>query len=279
MRTLSADAGLARRGLERVAGSVWPTPAIWMPLFDELVADARAAGVEVLLDGQGGDDLLDAGLPGGRALLRSPIDFVRWLHAERRYVGAPLASARAVVRSLRKPLEPRLPAWLAVDSVLASDLRARIESRPRDYAGVRAADAVDAVLSAQREETFHSAAALGMRHVHPYWTTPLVELLDGLGPAGLVANGDPKSPARSYLRRSLQSPTGSWPRPAVADAPIEGFFEELSRIGWSEAGGVRDLVDLGVLREDTVPNEFAPLELSGIVSVGSWIRHRGEMPQ
>jgi asparagine synthetase B (glutamine-hydrolysing) len=279
LRELSAPAiaaaELFSQALERVGRSLWPTPALWAPVFDGLALRARSDGARLLLDGQGGDDLLDASLSAGRELLLRPRAFRDWLEAERRYVGSAWPSLRAVAGSFRPRPAPTLPAWLAKDPELRSDLAQRLASRPRRYAEVRAADVLDAVLAAQREEAFDRARSLGMEHAHPLWDDGVVELLDGLSPGALVANGDPKSPARAYLRARLQTPSGPWPRPAVADALMRSTLAKAAAAVPARMDEIPLLAELGVVEHGTTAGAFPSEAIWSIVSLESWLRGWG----
>ena len=245
-------------------------------MFDDLIDSARAAGAAVLLDGQGGDDLLDAGVAGGRALLTQPMSFVRWAQAERRYTGSAAASARAAFGSRFRPRAPTLPAWLTPDPELRGELLTRLAAAPRDYAAQRGRDAVDAVLAAQREETFDRGLATGIRHLHPLWDDAVVELLDGLPPAALVVGGNPKAPAREYLRARLAQPTGTWPRPALADAPLGALLRAGAEAAWQLTGGLRNLSELGILAGNPSSRDFQQGETVSTLSMDLWIQGLGE---
>jgi len=274
---LQPDDDLLTRGLDRIAESLWPTPALWAPVFDALVLEAQAAGARVVLDGQGGDDLLDAGIAGGAALLRRPTDFARWALAERRYTGSALGAARAAVAlRLRRTPETTLPAWIAPDPSLRAELRDRLASAPRGYAERRRLDVVDPVLAAQREATYDRGLRIGMRHLHPLWHPRIVELLDGLPPAALVGAGDPKAPALHYLRSRLEEPRGAWPRPSLADDLLGRAVSAGVSAAWERfGGGPRRLAALGVLAETPYLRDFSLPEIATTLSLESWIHGLG----
>ena len=268
---LIAKPSLLRRGLARISESLWPTPAVWAPVFDSLVETARVAGATVILDGQGGDDLLDAGLAGGRALLGRPWQFLVWARAAARYTSSYRSSVRAGVASRVHPRRATAPAWLAPDAELRARISARFATVPLEYGPLRRADLVDATLAAQREETFDWAARRGLRHLHPLWDHRVVELLDGLPPSALVLGGEPKAPARRYLREHLRRPRGTWPRPALADRTMGALLQTGLTGVWQELKGPKRLVELGVVRENPSSDEFQLTEVSAILSMESWI--------
>jgi asparagine synthetase B (glutamine-hydrolysing) len=267
--------GALERALERVAGELWPVASAWAPPFDELGTQARDQGVRFLLDGQGGDDLLDAGLAAGRELLPHPAAFAGWIRAQRRYTSGARQSLRAVAGSFRPRRQPVLPAWLPADKALAAELVERLAGRPRRYAEIRAADVLDPILSAQREATFDYGKRGGADHVHPLWSAGVVELLNGLPPAALVARGDPKSPARAYLAGRLARPEGPWPRPAVADTLFRAILAEAEeRLAAGEALSTLRKLEL-VDKSDGFA--FRRLEIWPMLCVDTWLRARGEV--
>ena len=264
--------GALAPALERAAGELWPIAPAWARAFDELGLRAHEAGARLLLDGQGGDDLLDAGLAGGRELLLRPRAFAGWLEAERRYTGGRRQSLRAVAGSFRPRRPPTLPEGLPADPRLRAELVERLASRPRGYAAVREADVTDPALSAQREATFDRGRRLGAEHVHPLWSARLVELLDGLPPAALVAHGDPKSPARAYLAGRLAQPRGAWPRPAVADTLFRAVAAEAHR-HLREPGALENLRALGLV-DKSVDRPYRDGLIWPMLCVDWWIGSR-----
>jgi hypothetical protein len=209
-------------------------------------------------------------MPGGRELLGRPRALLDWLRGERRYVGS-LRGSLGALASFR-PQAPKLPPWLADD--LRPELESRIAATPRDYAAIRAADVVDAVLAAQREEAFDFAWRHGLRHAHPLWDDEVVSLLDALPPAALVAGGHPKSPARTYLQTRLLEPAGAWPRPAVANEPVRRLLSD-AEAAWHRLGGPKRLVELEILDEGLGPDRLAPAAFLGIVCLESWLQRLG----
>jgi asparagine synthetase B (glutamine-hydrolysing) len=265
------EEGLLDRGLDRVASSLWPTAAVWAPVFDGLAATAAAEGVKVLVDGQGGDDLVDAGLAGGSALWPRPLPLVSWLLSERRYAGSLLSPLRHLIRTIRlgtsSTAEP--PDWLA--EPYRTDIAARLAARPRAYAEIRRADLTDAVLSAQREETLDTGWRLGLTHVHPFWDSEMVRLLDSLPPQALVTGGYPKSPARMYLRERVPAVHGAWPRPALATDLLGGLLARAGARVWARTGPGEQLAKLGLIES---PKGCYPSRGAWpILSVEYWLDH------
>jgi asparagine synthetase B (glutamine-hydrolysing) len=238
---VSASDVLVRDALELVRGALWPTPAVWAPAFEALAGEARAGGATVLLDGLGGDELLDAGYAAGRALLSRPWWLPFWLRAERRYAGGLLAS----VRTLR-----------------AHGRRAFEEERLRDL--------TDAGLSMQREATFDLGLQTGLPRRHPLWDFDVVDLLHGLPPEALVAGGHPKSPARRYLAQRAPQIRGVWPRPQVADALATALSEALHRAVAER--GLERLAKLGLAEPEIGSSTSLPFHrIWPMLSLDSWL--------
>jgi asparagine synthetase B (glutamine-hydrolysing) len=267
--------GTLERALERVAGELWPVASAWAGPFDDLGVRALEEGARFLLDGQGGDDLLDAGLAAGRELLPHPVAFAHWLRAQGRYTSGARQSLRAVAGSFRPRQPPVLPAWLPADEELRSELVERLATRPRRFAEIREADLLDPVLSAQREATFDYGLRLGAEHVHPLWSAGVVELLDGLPPAALVAGGNPKSPARAYLTSRLPRPHGVWPRPAVADTLFRAILGETEAL--LEARDDLSPLQTLDLVDTSEGLDFRGGEIWSMLCTGGWLRARGEV--
>jgi len=279
----NADRGenLLERALERARSSLWPVGALWQPAFDELALRGREAGVGVILDGQGGDELLDVGLGPGIDLARRlrigrVADLVR---ANRTYTGASVsASLRQIARSRQR--RPRaaspLPEWLAPDPELRREVLERRVPIDQTYGALRRADLVDPYLAHAREEGFVAGQRDGVVYRHPLWDPEVVALLHGLPPEAFVAAGEPKSPARRYLRRRIPGIAGRWPRPLVADDLFADVLGAEAPAAWRRCGGPRALAELGVVGKDP-PIERYPVSATwSILAMEFWLRSRGE---
>ena len=251
---------------ERASESLWPAAALWAPFYDDLAVLARGRGVEVILDGLGGDELLDAGIPAGRALRRRPLAFGRWLRAEGRYVSTARASARA---SLRRPGRPVLPSWLAPDPVLRAALEERLQAPPARLRGSpRGGSRRSTARRRPRDRPRRRLARLGLRRRSPLWDAEVVTLLDGLDPAQLVAGGMPKAPARAYLAGRVPAIAGAWPRPRVADTLYADLIEELTRRATKP---LTELERLGILPRSRDAALFPKALLWTILSTELWL--------
>ena len=218
-RVAAAGTGLLERALDRAAESLWPTGSAWVPVYDDLADDARAAGIRSIFDGIGGDELLDAGLrPARRALthlrIRTLLDLAA---AERGYTGGGIVS---VLRAAA-PRRPARHRWQP-PSFIAPEHRAalcELAATPRD-------DLLSTRLSAGWEESWDTGLRQGVTYHHPLWTASVVTLVRGLPLEALISKGQAKSPARNYLAQRLPGITGSWPRPGVADVLLVALQKE-----------------------------------------------------
>jgi asparagine synthetase B (glutamine-hydrolysing) len=198
------------RSLELTAAMLWPAASAWFSVWGTLRQAALGRGAVVLLDGGGGDELLDPGLDPARGFLRRArlgalFDLARAEHA---YTGAHAHTVlrAAVGRGRPAPREP-LPDWIR-DPALRAALEERAASAPSD-------DLLDGFGAAAREASFAAAQEGGYVHAHPFYDHEVVALGRGLPEEALVRGGDPKSPARAYVRSALPQIAGRWPRPAV----------------------------------------------------------------
>ena len=235
-RPASAGPGLRQRACERAAGSLWPTGSPWQPVYDDLALEARDSGVSQIFDGIGGDELLDAALgPARRAVTHLRFGVMRDIAAaERGYVGGGMLSVlrAAAPRRQRRRWQP--PPYIA----------SRYQAALRELADARSDDLLSTRIAAAWEETWDAGLRQGVRYHHPMWAAGVVALVRGLPLEALVARGQAKSPARSYLADRIPAISGPWPRPAVADSLLRAFEREHAR--QAPAAGAL-LVELGIV--------------------------------
>lgn len=260
--TYRPTADAFRRSLGLATASLWPVQSAWADAGEELIQQALRAGCRTILDGVGGDEVLDPGLDPARAFLRRGQlgALVSLARAERRYSGA---TARTVLRAaLRRPARshPAPPAWVA-DPALRRELNDRSDGRADDVPHL------DTFAAAGREATFARAAAGGFRVVEPFADPGVVELLQGLPARALTRGGEPKSPARRYLRECLPTLTGQWPRPAV----VHGLLDAI--MAHAPSATAPFLADLGLAPEMA---ELDMAERWDMLSLEGWFqRNRG----
>ena len=258
-REATSGTGLIERALDRAAVSLWPTGSAWQPVFDDLVAEAQESGVTAILDGIGGDDLLDAGLSSAWPALRSGrLDvLLRLAAAERGYTGGGMLS-------VLKAAVPRRRAWSA-PHFIARHHHAALAER----ANLTHDDLLSTRLVAGWEETWDTGLRLGLASRHPLWDASVVGIVRGLPRESLIANGEAKSPARSYLRARIPLQTGRWPRPEVADSLLEALEREHD-IYAPPAESFRNLIKLGVIDADVRQEGLALSLVTTILACERW---------
>ena len=161
------------------------------------------------------------------------------------------------------------PAWIADPS-----LRQQLDERAA--APLPADDLLDTVLAAQAETSADMALAGGYRHVQPLLDAEVVELVRALPPEALVRGGDPKSPARAYVRERVSAVPGRWPRPAVVTDMLDRLVASDASRAWHALGGARELVELGLRLPERSTGEFdAGLEWA-MLSMEGWLQWSGE---
>jgi asparagine synthetase B (glutamine-hydrolysing) len=270
-RAFSPAEGELERALELSRALLWPVNSPWVRVYHQLLADALAAGCRVLLDGVGGDELLDVGVQPARTFLRrghfrALRDLAR---AERVYRGRRLPHiVRVAVGRGRPPVAEPAPAWIA-DPALRQELDAR------QTASLPADDLLDTVLAAQAEAGADMAIRGGYRHVQPLLDADVVKLVRALPPEALVSGGDPKSPARAYVRERVSTVPGRWPRPAVVMGMLDRLIESGASRAWNTLGGSCELVELGLRSPDDSTGLYGAGLEWGMLSMEQWLQSLG----
>jgi Asparagine synthase len=196
----------------------------------------------------------------------------------------------------RRRLMNSMPSWITLDSSLRRELGDRIEisetSRTRDpgphgnyFAECRLA--LDhPVVSWELEETFENGRRLGVRFVHPYWDSDLVDLLWRIPPSLLASGGHMKGLVRKVVARRF--PELGFDKQKKVEIK-ELFFSILAKEGpavWKEMGGAKSLAKLGLVDGDLLDAEFYRLLASGsgthakasklfdVMNMESWLTKR-----
>ncbi len=245
-RVAAAGAGLLERALDRAAESLWPAGSAWQPVYDDLVGDAQALGVSTVLDGIGGDELLDAALrPARRALVRGRVSVLREIAAaERAYAGGGM---RTVIRgALGRGRRWEPPPY--IDPAYRPAL-AELAARPHD-------DLLSGRIAAGWEEIWDAGSRQGIAYCHPLWDAEVVSLIRGLPVEALVAGGQAKSPARAYLSERVSAIQGPWPRPAVANTLIRALYAEYAQRARPRVLEFPGLRELGAISGDLSAERF-----------------------
>ena len=276
--TVSPD-GLIRRGLDLNAELDAPLFNSWMPAYLALVERGRAAGVDTILTGEGGDEWLgtspflaaDLWLRGNLAGLyrmartwnhyyRLPVPWslylVGWRYGLRPLAGMVCHSvapewwdntrARKVVDST--------PAWISRDSALRTEQleRARFQLTPaRPKGGFYSRESRQSIgrslTSWLFEEQFLLGRPRGIRYVHPYWDPDVVSHVYRTRPDQLNAGNRTKAPVRGILARRF--PTLGFERQRKVGAL--DFFSNLVRRQAppvaAQVGDFAGLASLGVV--------------------------------
>jgi hypothetical protein len=137
-------------------------------------------------------------------------------------------------------------------------------------------DLLDPFLAASAETSADRAVAGGYRLVRPLLDAAVVELVRGLPPQALVRGGDPKSPARAYVRARIPALPGRWPRPAVVGDMLDRLVAPAAPDVWRSLGGPRELESLGLRPEMIGARGLdSGLEWSMLLTE-RWLRHEGE---
>jgi asparagine synthase (glutamine-hydrolysing) len=208
---------------------------------------------------------------------------------------APGALRARRLRRLRSAL--RAQDWLAPDPALRAELAARDEevvrlleeedelipaAGPRMYFRECRQAIAHPVVSLEAEEVFDYARRAGVRIVHPYWDTELVEFLLATPPRLLNHKGRAKGLIREML--ALRFPGVGFERQRKAVIPTF-FATTVARDGpriWSELGGPQALAEAGIVdlaalrrRDGRGPaGRRTVARLWEILTVEAWLRGR-----
>lgn len=225
--------GLMRRGLALNARLGAPLFNNWMPAYLSLVERGRAAGVDTILTGEGGDEWLGTtpflaadlwmrgDLPGLVRLARTwrrsyeqtwprVLRGVIWRYGLRPVAGRAchaVAPGAWDARRARRVVDAR-PGWLSRDPALRLEQyeRARhhlAEANPKGGFYSRESRVVlgHPLTSWLFEEQFTLGRPLGVRYVHPYWDPDLVAHVYRIRPDRLNASNRTKALVRQALDR------------------------------------------------------------------------------
>jgi asparagine synthase (glutamine-hydrolysing) len=220
-----------------------PNDFAWQALF----ARAAVDGVEVMLDGEGGD-----------AVFAAP----RLPAVDRMRGGRPRALPRLLRAALRRVRRPRPPAWLLPEHARA--LRAADEREPwrRRDGPLWWRERADALTSGLEAIDFHGylrrrAAAVGIEAGHPLLDRDVLELVLRLPPEaaydphvscpllrtamrGLVPEPVRTRPTNSHFRSLIHDELARRERRAIEALLLDGTPEVTA---WVDPGALRDLLE------------------------------------
>ncbi len=231
------------RALELARTAVWPAQAAWWQVGVDLVDDALTRGHSVLLDGLGGDAVLDPGLEPPARLLR-----------------------RRRLRALGDVTGPResLPRWIA-----DPELRVELEERA---ASAAADDLLDPFMAAGIEASFLAGAEGGYRLAHPFLDADVVALVRGLADEEPDRGGEPTSPLRTYLRVPLPPDLSfHWARPPVATDIPEELLRLQRRDLEATLRGTPILEGLGITQPNVTDSDISVTVEWLVLAMEQWL--------
>jgi len=263
----------------------WPHPLAGslLPLHLLLGGEAKEAGCDVVLSGEGGDEWLDIhyrlaadlissfNLSRFRQLWRISKDTAHdsWYGTTRRVVGAhglwPLMQdelesflARTIPRTYGRlrcqAAKFSIPSWLAPESDLRKDLCARAHQAAEGTGRMfYERDIIDNILDQPltvlyKEDNFESSRRTGVLMLEPFYDPEVVEFLVRTPPWLRCQGGRYKGLLRQFLhRRHPQLGYDRQQKPYATGFVARKVFEGARRI-WPELKNLRVLSELGIVR-------------------------------
>ncbi|HUR73957.1 MAG TPA: asparagine synthase-related protein [Sporichthya sp.] len=232
------------------------------------------------------------------------------LAAESARIMTRVAPARLIARRVnarRATLDAR--PWLAPDPALRQQLLDRDEEYvvrsageadllpiggPREYFRDCRAALSHPLVSMESEEVFEYSRAIGVRVLHPFWDTNLVEFLHATPPRLLNLDGRSKGLIRTTLARRFPALGFERQRKLVVTSFFGQAVGAQAPVAWRESGGARALSDAGIvdparvatLYADDVPAGASAISAAEsdptqaylmweILTTESWLRARG----
>jgi asparagine synthase (glutamine-hydrolysing) len=196
---------------------------------------ARAAGIDVVLEGQMGERFGGVGAWYPQVLFdlvarRGPVAALRQARARRRVEGIPVATSLVDLAKLLAPARlrarRRFPEWLA------PDVRADVQALPRRYAALQQHELLVDDVPLICRETDRDASSFGLVERAPFQDLRVVGYALSLPPEVLYGGGWGKAPVRAAMRGLV--PDAILDRPAkqgfTVDVPswIDGAFGDLA---------------------------------------------------
>lgn len=296
-----APEGLLARGLALNASLPAPLLNAWTPAYLSLVRRGRAAGVDTIYTGEGGDEWLGnspflaadylrrghvrglwnltrtwrrsypQGLP---TVLRDVV----WTFGLRPLIGQVMAKLDPVRwddRRAERAMEGR-PDWIAA----APDLRraqferaraALVDANPRDGFYVRELwGTLDSPLQTRVfEEQFEMGRRAGVDFVHPYWDPDLIANICRINPVRLDAGHRSKALVRRTLATRFPGLGFERQRKAVAMQFFAGLVRREAPVLAANVSDFRGLASLGVV-EPRRAAAFVGRALAGSVQEVGW---------
>jgi asparagine synthase (glutamine-hydrolysing) len=319
--------GLVSAALELTPRLATPLINLWAPAYDELARTGHDRGCRVILTGSGGDEWLGVSPYYAADLMRRldvvgfarlfdnlrrsyPLSARRHLaHVLWRFGARPLVK-RGAAAVMPGPLEARkqravpaaIPAWLAPDDELRRQivereldaysrslkpLRRLSPSHPAVYIEQMRTALIHPLVSMELEETFEQGRRLGMKFLHPFLDSDLVEFLYRTPPELLNRGGRSKGLVRGALARRLPELGFDVQKKVIATEFTRELMARETLPAWREAGGIPSLIEIGAVdgaRVDELLQRLSTsaslpdrLKLWDLLSSDVWFRaKRGE---
>jgi asparagine synthetase B (glutamine-hydrolysing) len=294
-------------------GAGAPVNSSWGPAYQTLARRARADGVRTILTGSGGDewltvsaylaaDLIRSGdLAGYRSFVSawwrsyraSPFILARsvvWKYGLRPLAGQALSrlAPAAWERQRQSRAVRRDPDYVAPDAELRREMRHRtggslVSADPPNGFYLRdiRAGLDHPLLAMELEERHESGRRAGVRFLHPYWDTDLVDMLIRTPPALLDRGGRSKGlvrptlaqrfPALGFDRQRKAAATSFYQQRLAAEgAPLLkklGGFSTLGELGIVDAVAARTFAAETIARE---PGQLH--RVWDLLNLETWVR-------
>ena len=290
-----APEGMFARALAMNEGASSPVNSSWSPAYQTLARRGQADGVETILTGSGGDewltvsayfaaDLIRAGDVAGyrnfvsawwRSYRSSPFVLMRsvvWKYGLRPLAGQALSrlAPHAWERRRQSRAVRRDPRWVAPDGELRRELKRRTSGSlvcanpPNGFYLRDIRFGLDhPLLAMELEERHEFGRRAGVRFLHPYWDTDLVDMLIRTPPAMLDRGGRSKGlvrpalaqrfPALGFDRQRKAAATPFYQAMLAAEGrPLVdalGDFSALGALGVVDPTAARAFVDETMARD------------------------------
>jgi asparagine synthase (glutamine-hydrolysing) len=308
-----APEGMFARALAMNTGATSPVNSSWSPAYQTLARRGRADGIQTILTGSGGDewltvsayfaaDLIRAGDVAGyrnfvsawwRSYRSSPLVLMRsvvWKYGLRPLAGQALSrlapdawERRRQTRAVRRD-----PAYVAPDGALKNELKHRTTGSlvcanpPNGFYLRDIRFGLDhPQLAMELEERHEFGRRAGVRFLHPFWDTDLVDMLIRTPPALLDRGGRSKGLVRPALAERFPSLGFDRQRKAAATS----FYQEMlaaegrvlvDRLGGFPALGALGVVDPAAARtfvDDTMARDPKKLHrVWDLLNLETWVR-------
>lgn len=188
------------------------------------------------------------------------------------------------------------PDWVAEDPHLRQEMERRIEqsiqremdrpepSGPYGFYKFSAVSQTFAhfLISLSQEEDFEIGRQMGMRILHPYWDSQLVQFLCNVPPRLLLRGGREKGLVRQSVARRFPNLGFEKQKKVRAGAFFRSLVEQEGPEAWRRIGGAKSLTDLGIVKRSAIedvmrqsyPSDeiFTSFRVWEVLNLESWVR-------